>query len=142
MENNNLTLKQVILTILVILGIPFLIVLFSVNNYNSNDTQSVVLTDNKITAIDNSKFEILESNSYISQDNTYIIKGKIKQKEDKNFTGLGITFIMYDKSNNKVRKTTSNISNYLGNRVWEFEAYGNDADKIVTSYKLDSIYGY
>ncbi len=141
-NNNNLTPKQIILVILVVLGIPFFITLFVTNNYNNNNIQGIALTNDSITTIDNSKFEILESNSNISQDNIYIIKGKVKQKEDESFTGIGITFTMYDENNNKVRETTSNISNYLGNGIWEFEAYGNDADNIVTSYKLETIYGY
>lgn len=49
---------------------------------------------------------------------------------------------MYDKNNIEVRSTTVNTSNYLGNGLWEFSAIGNDADKIVTSYKLETIYGY
>ena len=112
------------------------------NDNTDNDIQGVVFTKDGMSTIDNSKFEIVESTSSISKDGTYSIKGKVKQTEEKNFDGLFITFTMYDKDNNKVRSTQSNISNYLGNNIWEFEAYGNDADKIVTSYKLESIYGY
>ena len=137
MPNNDLTPKQILLTILIVLGIPFLIILFSVSNSNI-----VSSNNNEIATTNNSKFEMLENTSSISEDGVYIIKGKVKQKDSSSFTGLGITFSMYDKSNNKVRETTSNFSNYLGNGVWEFEAYGNDADKIVTSYKLEAIYGY
>lgn len=112
------------------------------NNDSNNGTQGVAFTQDGISTIDNSKFEILEDTSNISEDGTYTIKGKVKQKEDENFQGLFITFTMYDANNSKVRSTTSNTSNYLGDGVWEFEAYGNDADKIVISYELESIYGY
>jgi len=89
-----------------------------------------------------SSFEILESTSNISEDGIYTIKGKIKQNTEENFDGLFVGFILYDNNNIRVRSTSTNISCYLGDNIWEFEAYGNDADKIVTSYKLDYIQGY
>ena len=106
------------------------------------DTQGIALTSDGITVINNSNFELIESSASVSEDGTYTIMGKIKQKEDQNFDGIFISFIMYDKNNNKVRSTSMNTSNYLGNGEWEFSAIGNDADKIVTSYKLESVYGY
>ena len=114
----------------------------NVNDTTDNNIHGVVFTGDGISTIDNSKFEILESNSSISEDGTYTIIGKVQQKEEKNFSGLFVTFTMYDKNNNKVRSTSMNTSNYLGDKIWEFSATGNDADKIVTSYKLESIYGY
>lgn len=94
------------------------------------------------TQNNNSRFEIVESSSSVSKEGTFTITGKVKQKEEKNFQGLFITFTMYDKNKVKVRSTTACLSNYLGNGLWEFSAIGNDADKIVTSYKLENIYGY
>ena len=58
-NNNNLTPKQITLVILVVLGIPFFIILFVTNNYNNNNIQGIALTNDNITTIDNSKFEIL-----------------------------------------------------------------------------------
>lgn len=112
--------------------------------FSSNDTDihGVALTSDGLTTIDNSKFEIIESSSSVSEEGTYTITGKAQQTEEKNFEGLFVTFTMYDKNNIKVRSTTVNTSNYLGNGLWEFSATGNDADKIVTSYKLETIYGY
>lgn len=127
----------------IIIGILFLLfglgILFSSNDSNIH---GVALTSDGLTTIDNSKFEIIESSSNVSKEGTYTITGKVQQKEEKNFEGLFITFTMYDKNNVKVRSTTVNTSNYLGNGLWEFSAIGNDADKIVTSYKPETIYGY
>lgn len=106
-------------------------------------SKGIVINSNGIQTINNTNFEILESSSSRSEDGTYTIHGKVKQKESKNFDGLFIDFVMYDGNNNKVRETTGLIvTNYLGDGIWEFEVYGNDADNIVTSYKLNSIYGY
>lgn len=134
--NNKEIFFMVIGILLFIFGLG---ILFS---RNDSDIHSVALTGDGLTAIDNSQFEIIESSSSISEEGTYTITGKAQQKEEKNFEGLFVTFTMYDKNNIEVRSTTVNTSNYLGNGLWEFSAIGNDADKIVTSYKLETIYGY
>lgn len=140
-KTNNIKISSSKLILGIILLILGLCLLLS-SNHSKDDTQGVILTSDGISSIDNSKFEILESNSSISESGIYTINGKVKQQEDKNFSGLSITFTLYDINNNKVRSTSMNTSNYLGNGVWEFSAMGDDPDKVVTSYKLETIYGY
>lgn len=127
-KKKQLTVGQYLLIFFII------IVVCCIINYDNITTTS--------SSEETTDFEIIESFSTLAEDNTYIISGKVKQKQEKNFDGIFISFIMYDSNNKKVRSTSMNISNYLGDGVWEFEAYGNDADKIVTSYKLDYIRGY
>lgn len=129
----------VILGILIVIIFAFCFIFV----LSGSDKSGVVLTDKGIQAIDNSKFEFIgELTSYRNENGIYIISGQVKQKEDKSFDGLAITFIMYDEEGKRVRSTNSNTSNYLGNNIWEFSAFGNDADGIVISYELETIYGY
>lgn len=87
------------------------------------------------------EFEIIESTATRTENNAYIISGKIKQNTNNNYTGLFIGFTLYNDTT-RIRETTYNTSLYLGNNIWEFSATGNDADQIVNSYKLDYIKGY
>lgn len=136
-SNNNNTVNVVVGIIIVIFGI-FLI--FSAFN---SDIVGVGLTKDGIQVINNSDFEIMgDTIPSRGENEEYIISGKVKQNNENSYDGIFITFTMYDANNKIVRSTSMNTSNYLGNNVWEFTAIGNDADKIVASYQLESVYGY
>jgi len=138
---NNLTPKQVITVIALFIGIPMLLGIFA-STSEISDTQGILFTENGAELISSSDFEVIESTGERSSDGIYTIKGKIKQNKESSYTGLMLTFTLYDINNKKVRETTTSFSNYLGNNIWEFSAIGNDADGIVTSYKLDTAHGF
>lgn len=111
---------------------------------DENDTYkgSIYTSDGK-RDIYSTDFTLLENETTGSnEDGIYTITGKIKQNIEGNYNTLMISFTLYDKNHNKVRKTSGfTFSNYEGNGIWSFTVSGNDADNIVTSYELDYCYG-
>lgn len=140
-SNNNNTVNAVVGIIIFILG---LFLIFSAFNSDFiSDIVGVGLTKDGIQVINNSDFEIIgDTIPSRGENEEYIISGKVKQKKENSYDGIFITFTMYDANNKIVRSTSMNTSNYLGDNIWEFTAIGNDADKIVASYQLESVYGY
>lgn len=111
----------------------------------NNEVTSVVLTEDGIKKVRANDFEIIydETSGTRKEDGTFEISGKLKQNVEGSYTGLFVTVTLLDKSGNKVRDTDGwQYSNYLGNNIWEFRVSGNDADGIVTAYRLKSAYGY
>ena len=54
-----------------------------------------------------------------------------------------IAFDLLDSNGKKVRETSGWLSSeYLGDNIWAFKVSGNDADGVVTDYRLSSCYGY
>lgn len=131
------------LIIFVIIGVAF--ILLNRNNLDRGDVQGVVMTENGVKRVYSTDFEIIkeETTATRNDDGTYIINGKIKQNIADSYTGIFVTIALLDKNGEKVRETTGlQSSEYLGNNIWEFTVYGNDADNIVADYKLESCYGY
>ena len=91
----------------------------------------IVITGDGIRATNSSDFQVI-----------YVIKGKIRQNINASYTGIMPTFNLLDKNGNIVRQTAGLIvSNYEGNNIWSFTVEGNDADRIVKSFELNSCYG-
>ncbi len=146
-KNNKTTIRDIFL---VIGGVIFVLSgLFFIGEINSNTNnkqyKGTVAMKDGVKNVYSNDFEIIknETKGERQENGTYKIKGKIKQNVDGNFTGIFITIILLDKNGNKVRETTGlQYSNYLGNKIWEFSVSGNDADGVVTDFKLDNCYGY
>lgn len=132
--------------ILLVIGITIMISSISGDTTTNNSyTTGIAITSDGVKKYHNNDFTIIESETKgtRSKDGTYTVKGKLKQNIDGSYTGLMLTLNLLDKDNNKVRETTGWIScEYLGNKIWEFEVYGNDADKVVTDYEIAYCYGY
>lgn len=133
--------------LLIFLFCVIIMVFLGVNSSNSknNEVTSVVITEDGIKKVRANDFEIIydETSGTRKEDGTFEISGKLKQNVEGSYTGLFVTVTLLDKSGNKVRDTDGwQYSNYLGNNIWEFRVSGNDADGIVTAYRLKSAYGY
>ncbi|MBR2744330.1 MAG: FxLYD domain-containing protein [Clostridia bacterium] len=105
----------------------------------------ISITGNGIKFSNNKEFSIIEEETEgtRSEDGIYTVKGKIKQNSNDSYTGLMITLDLLNSDGKKVRETTGLMySNYLGNNIWEFQVNGNDADGVVTGYRISYCYGY
>lgn len=139
-------IKIVLGVILFIIGLSLML-----NGFNniSSDTNSyttgVAINSNGVTKINNEDFTIIENKTKgsRSKDGTYTVKGQVEQNVEGSYTGLVITLNLLDKNGKKVRETTGlSSTEYLGNNVWEFAVFGNDADKVVEGYEIAYCYGY
>ena len=110
----------------------------------SENTSGIAITSDGVKKVKNTDFTVIEEKTEGTfEEGIYTIRGQLRQNIEGSYTGLFITFDLLDKNNQKVRETTGlQVSNYLGNNIWEFEVSGNDADNVVTNYKLKSCYGY
>ena len=139
--------KIVLGVILLIIGLSTMMNAFNGSSTvnTTSSTSGIALTSDGIQKINSDDFTIIESKTKgtRSKDGTYTVIGQVKQNVEGSYTGITITLNLLDKNGKKVRETTGWIScEYLGNKIWEFEVYGNDADKVVTDYEIAYCYGY
>lgn len=133
--------------LLIFLFCAIIMVFLGANSSNSknNEVTSVVITEDGIKKVRANDFEIIydETTGIRKEDGTFEISGKLKQNIEGGYTGLFVTVTLLDKNGNKVRDTNGlQYCNYIGNNIWEFRTSGNDADGIVTAYRLKEAWGY
>ena len=135
---------------LLLMAIGFLIIGFGIvillRGIRINvDTSEVLLSEDGVQTVNSTDFTLIEEETHGERlnDGTYVIEGKLRQEIEGGYTGLMIAFDLLDKKKKKVRETSGWLSSeYLGDNIWAFKVSGNDADGVVTDYRLSSCYGY
>lgn len=138
-------LTGIIVAICTIIGFFLFLYLADDTANNNSIKQGTVITQDGVKNVYSNDFTLIkeETKGTREKDGTYTIKGKLKQNIEGSYTSIFVTMTMLDRNGKKVRDTAGlQFANYLGNNLWEFTVYGNDADGIVTDYKLSNCYGY
>lgn len=103
-----------------------------------------LVEENNVTRVGKGEITVEKVTSfYDEKSNKYYITGDLINHSDKDYEGIDVEFLVYDKSSNILGNAYANINVLSRKKTWKFKAIYEDIDaKDVTSYELNSVNFY